>query len=425
MYTVQVSGTDGIRALPENTLLLYVGLPKTGTTALQAAAREHRAELLEQGVLYPGTWLNHRYAAFAVGGRHDGWGGDNSAAVPSIAHWDDLVAEIRGHRAGRVLVSHEFFAEFGEEICRRIVADLDRPVHVLFTLRSLPATLGSSWQQYLKTRQTQDFGSWLETVLDPAAREAAEPPRFVLRSDLSGHVEKWARVVGPENVTAIVLDPEHRELVADTVEALLGLPAGLLSTEEQTGKQRNRSFTYPEAEMFRAANAIFRRHPEIPWEQYSRMLRGGAMDRLLLGRTPPVEEQAVVPPRWAVDRALAWAEEHRAALAASAVTVVGSLDNLVLDIPDAPAQLVAPDRVGAEVAAEAMVGVFSSAVGRGPLLRGGQRVRVRKGAPAVPHKQGLRGRTSGAVARTRAHSTGDLMLALAGRLLTRRRSRRP
>ena len=38
--------------------ILHIGLPKTGTTSLQAALSENRESLLRHGVVYPETGLN-------------------------------------------------------------------------------------------------------------------------------------------------------------------------------------------------------------------------------------------------------------------------------------------------------------------------------------------------------------------------------
>lgn len=56
--------------LPPRSRLLYIWPMKTGTTAVQAAAREQRQNLLDHGVRYPGTKLNHRSALGAL----LGWG---------------------------------------------------------------------------------------------------------------------------------------------------------------------------------------------------------------------------------------------------------------------------------------------------------------------------------------------------------------
>jgi len=63
-----------VPAIPENSVLLHVGLPKTGTTALQNAAANQRAALLEHGVRYPGDRHNHSNASFSVAGGHEGGG---------------------------------------------------------------------------------------------------------------------------------------------------------------------------------------------------------------------------------------------------------------------------------------------------------------------------------------------------------------
>src|SRR5690625_4335566 len=45
--------------LPPGTRALYIGPPKSGTTALQAAASAARDELYTHGVVYPGSGESH------------------------------------------------------------------------------------------------------------------------------------------------------------------------------------------------------------------------------------------------------------------------------------------------------------------------------------------------------------------------------
>lgn len=80
--------------LPPHATLFYVGPPKTGTTAVQAAGAACREELLGHGVRYPGIGLNHRKEVNAFLGRGFGWrvAGERVASAPEMEAWTDLLA---------------------------------------------------------------------------------------------------------------------------------------------------------------------------------------------------------------------------------------------------------------------------------------------------------------------------------------------
>ena len=53
--------------------MFHAGFHKTGTTALQSAFASSRPQLLEAGVLYPGSRRSHHRAAMVVTKRTWGW----------------------------------------------------------------------------------------------------------------------------------------------------------------------------------------------------------------------------------------------------------------------------------------------------------------------------------------------------------------
>ncbi|GEA79826.1 hypothetical protein [Cellulomonas uda] len=59
-----------LEPLPEGTRLVHIGAHKTGTSSVQGAFHDQRAELQAAGVQYPGADVNHALAFRALfGGR--------------------------------------------------------------------------------------------------------------------------------------------------------------------------------------------------------------------------------------------------------------------------------------------------------------------------------------------------------------------
>lgn len=406
--------------IPEGAVLLHVGLPKTGTTALQNAAARRRRALLEHGVLYPGTHHNHSWASFAVARRRRGWGsGPNKAAVPPISHWEDLVAEVRAAETRRVLVSHEYFAEHSATVCERVVRDLDRDVHVVFTMRNQSSLLSSTWQEYLKNGITLDFPQWLEAVLgsdeDPEQFRA-----FAKRTALSDSVAKWARIVGPERVTVAVLDKDNPSLLTETFESLLDVPRGLLGDVELSGARANRSMTAPEAELVRSMNADLRGHEDVSWDLFRGLYRLGAITSMLSEREPAPDEPRILPPRWAAEAAAARARGHVEAIAGLGVTVVGRLDDLAAVGPSIPEPEPTPDAVPVQAAREATLGTFWSAAKRIGALEEQIAALSAAARPPVPATDGtVRSHVRAGLVATEGIASRALVLALLGRVAVR------
>jgi len=115
--------------LPENAVLVHIGPPKTGTTYLQHVLAERRAELLERGILYPGTGPRQVVASWSLRG----------AAMPGHETppprvWKQVAGQVRRH-GGRAVLSSEAFATLKPEKVAQLVEDLGRDrVHPVFLL---------------------------------------------------------------------------------------------------------------------------------------------------------------------------------------------------------------------------------------------------------------------------------------------------
>ena len=338
-------------ALPPGSVLLHIGPHKTGTTTLQGAFHVNRQALDDLGVHYAGRDRQPMLAALAMSGRP----GRRGDAQPTQEHWAALVDDVQGAVSPRVVVSSEFFADASEETAADIVRDLggDR-VHVVVTLRSLARIMPSQWQQYVQNGVRRPYGEWLERIL---ADPPLDPrPRFWFRHAHGELVERWARIVGPEHVTVIVLDESDRGMLLRAFEALLDLPTGTLVPEAD---MVNRSLTAGEIEVVRLLNEEFR-HREWDDDLYGRFVRDGVAKRLLAEHVPGDDEAPITTPRWALERAGVLGGLAADQIRRAGVRVVGDLATLsaVPPVKDDEAPATADPLVPASAAASAIVGAI-------------------------------------------------------------------
>ena len=310
---------DGTLLLPSGTRLVHIGPHKTGTTSLQAALYVGRPAMLEQGVRHAGRGRNPVTAVRAVTGQASTYSED---AAPPIGRWRSFVREIERAKEPRVVISSEFLAWAEPATIRRIVTDLDPSrVHIAVTLRPLVRILPSMWQQVVQSGTTTPFDAWLDRLFNAPPGKARRAFWFMQRHDEL--IARWAEVVGPENVTAIVVDEREHDMVLRVFEQLLGLRRGTLATVPDLA---NRSLTMPEAEAVRAFN-IAAKAEGLSKAQHARAMRLGAAQVMKL-RKPEPDEPRVQAPQWAIDRACEVAREMIGTIATSGVRVVGDLDAL-------------------------------------------------------------------------------------------------
>ncbi|MEY9991307.1 hypothetical protein ABIE67_003339 [Streptomyces sp. V4I8] len=347
-----------ITPLPTGTRLLHIGPHKTGTTAIQGALFAAKDELARHGVAWPADTRHPMEAVLAACAR-TGMMGDTA---PTERHWERLLEQVRATGRRTSVVSSEFFADApDDEAIERIVEQLggDR-VHVLVTLRPLARIMPSQWQQYVQNGLRMGYEDWLEHMLTKPPYEKPNPS-FWRRHRHDRLVERWARVVGPERVTVVVVDDRDRAGLMRTFEALLGLPARLLSPVPDAA---NRSLTLAETEMLRNLNKEFRAN-ELPEELYSQLVRNGAVMHMKNTCTPGPDDVKISTPQWAVEAAAGIGAEIAERIEGTGVRVLGDMRLLSaaqLAAVQKPATLTAPEpRIAPESAAQALYGALAAA----------------------------------------------------------------
>ena len=313
---------------------MHIGPMKTGSTSIQNVASRKRAELLRNGVYYPGRRLNHRRPAWALMEKKVEVAGDPKGRTISDARrklprevWTHFVQDIDKRDSRRVLISDETIAGTSDEYAWQFIDGLGQErTHVVLTIRSPAEVYPAYWMQELKDGHTRSFDQWLQHIF----RVNDEKPLSELlkrRFDLGTVVDQWIKVAGAENITVIVVDKKNKSLLSSAFEALLGLPRGTLNTDSLDGARSNRSMSALEAEIIRRVN-VYAKNNNIRWSLYRHTIKSGVIQKLLSERTISDRETKVTLPEWAANLAAEEGQRYAERIRESGARIIGNLENL-------------------------------------------------------------------------------------------------
>ena len=167
---------------------------------------------------------------------------------------------------------------------------------MVVTLRPLGRILPSQWQQNVQAGMTQAYDAWLGQVFGDRPGRARDAFWQLHRHDQL--IERWAAVLGPERVTAVVVDERDHAMLLRVFEGLLGLRDGTLVAERDLS---NRSMTLAEVEAVRAFNVAAKQAGVARAVQAKTMRYGAAIH--MKQREPGPDEARIDTPGWALDRA--------------------------------------------------------------------------------------------------------------------------
>jgi hypothetical protein len=313
--------------LPDDGVMLHIGAHKTGTTTVQLALFNKKSELLELGILYPGSTSAHNEAVARPAGYPD----TDYWTPPDLSLWESLVAEVRLEKR-RVVVSAESLCIVSSNSAQHIVEELGgERVHVLLSVRPLAFLLTSIWQEFIKVGDT--------VPLDTFTREMARGP-YALRdsifapwimADFADAVRRWRDVVGSNRLSVLMVEPNLPAKLLHDFEEMLSLPQGFLGSEDE--KPENRSLTYHEAEFLRQINVRMwgdepprHTYPTVPLEVIERFLR----------RVPGADEERLSVPGEILEKMAVFAEEMRDRIVESGVNIIGDINSLMKMPPSRP-----------------------------------------------------------------------------------------
>jgi hypothetical protein len=319
-------------AIPEGAVLVHIGPPKTGTTTLQSAMHQHRKELRQHGVLYPGRTQRHKRPSFALLGMpdHDG------LEVP-MAEWDELVDAVRAAPDLRVCVSSESFARAGRGQRRTIVEGFgSERVHMVMTARRLDRLLPSAWQQRVKgVAETLPYGEWLAEVLGPESADTGPRSTFWKHHDLAATLAAWSKLLPPERIIVVVADESDRGQLLRVFEELLALPSGILVPQRGEGSAHNTSLSHTRAELLRGVNvAVAELEPAV-----RRRVLADVQRALLVTPREDAEQSIPTLPQWAAERVADYCATEVELLEQTDVRVIGDPSHLRFAPHDHPAAL--------------------------------------------------------------------------------------
>lgn len=397
---------------------VHVGLPKTGTSSIQAALDAHAGRLAEAGVLYPGGGHRaHRLAAYDLLGQRVR--GDDADLVAGA--FNALVAEMTEFTGRSIVVSEEELGMARPRHVRRLVRGLDgHRVHVVIGVRDMARTVVSAWQQDLVTGGTTTWQDFIAAVREPHRSTVPAATAFWIRQDPLRVIDAWATAVPVERITVMTVPPagaSNRTLLERLVRAA-DLPVDL----GESGGPRNVSLGAAELEVVRRMNPhVLAR---LNQEQYRFVIEHGIRPRL--------EVEGSRQLRLPVEHAC-WAREYGERLVGDlrrrGVRVVGDLGDLApLDAPTSarPFDVVSD----AELLAAAEAALASLALAHGTLFRRYRRQFARREGrrPTAQEVVGSSARAAGfQLQKAALRRTGDSrLLAWASRTYVERTAgRRP
>ena len=299
---------------------LHVGLPKTGTSTIQAALDAHVDALEAAGVLYPGgRHRAHRLAAYDLLGQRVR--GDDADFVPGA--FRQLAEQVAAYEGPSVVISEEELGLARPRHVRRVARSLGRhQLHVVVGVRDIARTAVSAWQQNIMTGSTTPWPEFIAAVRDREISGVPDATAFWIRHDLLRVLDAWGTVIPQARIRVLTVPPRgaSARCLLDRFAVATGLPPDLWHGTNLA--ERNVSLGAAEVEVVRRLNALV--VPKLNQEQHRFVVEHGLRPRLAVADPRPIrlpEEHLA----WARGQAEGLIEELRR----RGVHVVGDLADLL------------------------------------------------------------------------------------------------
>lgn len=276
----EATGTDGQVGTEQGSrprLYLHVGLPKTGTTFLQAALRAHREELLENGFCYPSLHEGAMFhASVEMTRSYKRWGLSPEKVDGTFGR---LVEQ--GRESGRtVIISHEGFGRARPDDVERIKEYLSGfEVHVVITVRDIGRTLTAGWQEWVKNGGGDTFEVFTDRMVGRIPKGLEGSGSFWTSQNIEDTLRRWAVVAPPER-THVVICPQGgapRDELWNRFAAALELRPDLVDLDAV--ERVNESLGAPQIALLRQVNVALGDRLPQPW--HSRVSKRWFAQKLL------------------------------------------------------------------------------------------------------------------------------------------------
>ncbi len=187
-------------------LYLHVGLPKSGTTFLQALLARNRGRLKESGFIYPFIRRECMFhAAVELRQQYTRWGLPPERVDGT---WDQLLNRIRAF-GGDGIISHEVLAGASPQHIARVVRDTaDLELHIVVTARDIAGQVATYWQETVKNGRRSSFEEFRRS-LGGQAESAHDEGGFWRSQDVASVLRRWGAALPPEQLHVVVV-PQAR-----------------------------------------------------------------------------------------------------------------------------------------------------------------------------------------------------------------------
>ena len=302
-------------------VVLHVGLMKSGTTFIQGRLNANRAQLAEQGILFPGpSWARHARGVTDLL--------DNAHAKPGA--WASLRDEIAAH-PGTGIISMEYLGPIIPAKVAKVVAEFpDTDLQIVLTVRDLGRSVPAMWQETVKNRRTWTWSEYLRSI-----EKGGEAGTAFWRQQSAGKItRRWAAAVGPDHVTVVVVPPPGAP--SELLWERFCQTAGIAPATWAEAPRANESLGVSSALLMRRLNAEL---ADVSRPKYKKRVKSLAKHTLVTRRG---QEDTIgfKVPSWLRKNS----EQMSQAIRDSGVNVIGDLAELEpVDVPGVDPGSVSPE----------------------------------------------------------------------------------
>ena len=183
-------------------VVLHVGVPKSGTSFLQATLRANAERLDAVGVHFPTE--QHKglfHAALELTGNHPGWGVPDQRVRGS---WERLCRRARRY-GGTTVLSNELFSNVEATELPGALKHLEGlDVHLVVTARDLARQLPAEWQEGVKHGRSLRYQRFLDRVSDPE-RSHPHARKFWRHQDVADLLDRWGAHLPADHVHLVTV----------------------------------------------------------------------------------------------------------------------------------------------------------------------------------------------------------------------------